>query len=236
MNTDTVIVLGGIVVLFLLFKIWIPINEQKKFKLKVEEDEQKNYEQVEMWKTELNGHDYLCSSYKDYEKNKERSLNNLFRPSAIITWQGVNWEVISTPQFEVQRDENVDLLERNTNYIYVKVRYISELDRNEKTVINYGNYSQINNSTIVGSDLHFQNDYTIYDLLINEIDKFIQEPSNDKVITQIKSELSLLKESINNGEKITFKNSVVNRLGEIAKTVSPFASLAGAILNIISKI
>lgn len=236
MDTTTWIILGCVVVGFLFFKIWIPISEQKNFKQKVEEDERKNYDEVELYKIEKNGHDYLVSNYKDYEKNKERSLNNLFRPGAIIKWQGVNWEVISTPQFEVEGEENASILEKNTNYIFVKVRYISELDKKENSVINYGNYSQINNSTIDGSNFKFQNDYTIYDLLISEIDKFIQEPTNNESITQLKYDLSSLKESLMNREKITPKKTLVNRLGDIAKTASPFASLAGAILNIISKI
>ena len=229
-------------VAFIALKIWNAGRQQREFQTKEQQDELLAYERVNINKYEDQGNDYFISEYKDYQQKKARVLENLFSPGSIIVWKNANWEVVSTYNLSREREHNItDPNEQYTNYIYVKVRYISQFDTVQPSIdksitINGGTYAPIINSKIKDSNIEIQTEITIYDLLEKHIDEFINlDTSNSIELDRIKQELAIIKNNINNGQKVVPNKSLMDKLSGVAKLANPFASLASSLFNILSK-
>lgn len=242
MEFKSVLFLFLVFMAFVVFKIWDAGKKGREFQVKEQQDELEEYEGVMIDKFEKEGNDYFISSYKDYQKKKERVLCNLFSPGSIIIWKEANWEVISTPNFSREKDDTItDQNEQYTNYIYVKVRYLSQLEAihqsiDQSVTITGGTYAPIVNSKIENSDINIQTEITIYDLLEKYIDEFISIDTNNNVeLDTIKQELTNIKNDIYNEQNVNPDKSLMNKLSNVAKTAGPFASLASSLFSILSK-
>lgn len=235
--SDLIIVVLIFIAIIAFFD-YLEKKEKKKFKQKIEEDEQIDYENgIEIFKIDKNGIDYLESSYKDYQQNKENMIKKLFTPGMIINWQNAQWEVISTPEHRYEDNDRATKYEKRTNYYYVKVRYISKMTEQGGDFYNYGVISEISDSKFYDSDIHIENQVETKNELVKKIDEFlrIDENGSDGVL-ELKKELKLLKYEILNNE-VDAKEipKLVEKMKKFSHTTAPFASLLSAIIGLAQK-
>ncbi len=236
-NIMDIFVVILILLLVIICFIWIKYEERKELIKKIEEDNTKDYTSgIELEKIDINGIDYLFATYKIYEENKKKSIEELFRPGKIIIWQDVKWEVISTLESSVEENPNKSSIEKIINYYYVKVRYISKYESKEKCINNYGVITKINGSIINYSNISISNDLD-NEILFELIDEFLRLQNNNGEILDLKKELKLLRYEIKNDELDKDNlSSTIDKLKNIASTAVPFATLANQIIGILEKL
>lgn len=159
------------IVIGLIFFIWVIYSEKsnKELERKIKEDEEIDYKnELELFKVDKNGIDYLVATCMVYQQNKERVIRSFFVPGNIINWNDVQWEVISTPEYEHEEKDGNTKYERIVNKYLVKVRYISKLNGKQEIINNYGIISEINDSKFYSSNLHIDNQVEVNKELIKK--------------------------------------------------------------------
>lgn len=227
-----VLVIGGILGLVIVVFFALSYIKNLAFQKKVAEDETKNYEEtgVDCLFDNTNG-DKIKIHYKVWEKNKQRYIKETFAPGKIINYDGVAYRILSSQDYykKIPDYKNGDMVNSNSEmYALLSV----ELYREETpSIYNTGQFSMIENHGIMqGTSIVQTNE-------INELVKSIEELQRYELPSDLKVELDLVKLKLQYGEDIKEnKASVIKKLGDVAKTAAPYASLAGAVLTLIMKI
>ncbi|AIS58826.1 hypothetical protein [Listeria ivanovii] len=228
------------IVIGLIFFIWVIYSEKsnKELERKIKEDEEIDYKnELELFKVDKNGIDYLVATCMVYQQNKERVIRSFFVPGNIINWNDVQWEVISTPEYEHEEKDGNTKYERIVNKYLVKVRYISKLNGKQEIINNYGIISEINDSKFYSSNLHIDNQVEVNKELIKKIDELLQMDSKNNEILDLKKELRLLKYEILNNEVNNEEiPNLIEKMKKLSETAAPFASLLCAIIDLAQKV